>query len=240
VRAVNDFGAGPLSAPSNSVTPARPAAPTVTLTSPGSNATGVDPVGNITATFSSNVTGVTGAQFTLRLGTSATGTIVNRVVTYDAVNRVATLNPNATLAGNTTYTARLLPGIVDGTGQPLAPMTWSFATGAVNPPPTVAALTPAANAVGVPRAGNISMTFSEPVTGVTSTTVRLQRVSNGNFFGAVVSYNPVTGIAVLNPNVTLPAGIQFRVVVVGTAVTPLTDSGGAPIARTVWTFTTGP
>ena len=240
VRAVNDFGAGPLSAPSNSVTPARPAAPTVTLTSPGSNVTGADPVGNITATFSSNVTGVTGAQFTLRLGTSATGTIVSRVVTYDAVNRLATLNPNATLAGNTTYTARLLSSIVDGTGQPLAPMTWSFTTGAVNPPPTVAALTPAANAVGVPRAGNISMTFSEPVTGVTSTTVRLQRVSNGNFFGAVVSYNPVTGIAVLNPNVTLPAGIQFRVVVVGTAVTPLTDSGGAPIARTVWTFTTGP
>ncbi len=236
VRAVNELGAGALSDASNTVTPVAPAGTAVTL-SPATGATGVDPVGNITATFSAPVTGVTGPRFTLRLGSAANGALVGRTVTYDATTQVATLNPTNNLTANTTYTARLLPGIVDGAGQSVT-ATWSFTTGAGNAPPTVTALTPAAGAVGVPRAGNISMTFSELVTGVSTATVRLQRVSNGNFFTAVVTYDPVTGIAVLNPNATLPAGKLFRVLVGGTA-TPIRDSAGAPLAQTVWTFTTG-
>ena len=119
--------------------PAANVAPTVVARTPATGATGVAVGANVTATFSEAVTGVSGATFTLRLGTATTGTLVARTVTSTATT--ATLNPTANLAPNTVYTARLLTGITDTAGAPLAPVTWSFTTA------------PAATAPGAPTIG---------------------------------------------------------------------------------------
>jgi hypothetical protein len=50
-------------------------------------------------------------------------------VTYNAATRTATLNPNANLAANTTYTVRLANTIRDATGNALPTTSWTFRTG---------------------------------------------------------------------------------------------------------------
>jgi Bacterial Ig-like domain/Laminin G domain len=102
-------------------------APTVTSSSPAADATGVARGVSPTATFSEPVTGVDGATMTLRRGT-ATGPLVESVVTYDATTRRAVLNPNTRLAPNTRYVAALGPGVADLAGHPLAPVSWAFTT----------------------------------------------------------------------------------------------------------------
>jgi hypothetical protein len=104
--------------------------PVVTARSPAINATGVSRTANVTSTFSEAVQGVSGTTFTLR---NPAGTVITAVVSYNATTRVATLNPSATLAAGTKYTARLTGGttaIRDVAGNPLALTSWSFTTGA--------------------------------------------------------------------------------------------------------------
>ena len=108
-------------------------APVVVARTPGINATGVSRTANVTATFSENVTGISTATVTLRVGTLADGSLVPAVVSYNATTRVATLNPTATLAANTLYTVRLTGGsssIRDLADNPLLNTVWSFRTGA--------------------------------------------------------------------------------------------------------------
>ena len=105
----------------------------VVARTPGINATGVSRTANVTATFSENVTGISTATVTLRVGTLADGSLVPAVVSYNATTRVATLNPTATLAANTLYTVRLTGGsssIRDLADNPLLNTVWSFRTGA--------------------------------------------------------------------------------------------------------------
>ncbi|WP_364742849.1 Ig-like domain-containing protein [Arthrobacter sp. LAR12-1-1.1] len=88
---------------------------------------------NITATFSEAVAGTsTGNHFDLRNATT-NAMIPVEAFSYNAVTRVATLNPNDTLAANTKYTATLTNGlyggILDAGGNPLQTTRWSFTTG---------------------------------------------------------------------------------------------------------------
>jgi hypothetical protein len=136
VVATNSAGSSPASARSNAVVPFVPdtTAPTVTARTPAVNATGFSRTSNVTATFSEAVQGVSGSTVTLRNAT--TGASVATVVSYNATTRVATLNPNATLAARTRYTATLTGGataIRDTAGNALTatatqPLTWSFTT----------------------------------------------------------------------------------------------------------------
>jgi PKD repeat protein len=85
---------------------------------------------NITATFSEDVTGVSGSTFRL---TSAAGSLVAATLTYNATTHVATIDPVATLAANSTWRASLSGGataIRDLAGNPLATTSWTFTTGA--------------------------------------------------------------------------------------------------------------
>jgi methionine-rich copper-binding protein CopC len=108
-------------------------APTVTATSPASAATGVSRTANITATFSEAMDAATidGTTFELR---DPAGTLVPAVVSYNATNRRATLNPTPTLAALTTYTATVKggaadPRVKDAAGNALASSkVWSFTT----------------------------------------------------------------------------------------------------------------
>ena len=64
----------------------------------------------------------------------------------------------------------LADGITDPTGNPLAATTWTFTTEAG---PAITGRTPAVNATNVAANGNITVTFSKPVTGVNATTLRV-------------------------------------------------------------------
>ncbi|MEV1290056.1 peroxidase family protein [Micromonospora sp. NPDC049679] len=235
VAAVNGVGTGDFSALSNAVTPqADVVAPVLSARFPGINWTRVGVSANITGTFSENVQFVDGTTVTLR--ETATNAPVPSAVTYDAGTRVVTINPNVNLKADTRYTVSLSNGITDlATPAPnaLAPVSWSFLSG---PEPTITARTPAVGATAVPRANNITATFSEAVTGVSGTSVQLQRVTGGVLIPAVVSYNATTRVATLNPNANLAALTQYRVVL----TEGIRDVAGNPIQPTSWTFTTGP
>jgi hypothetical protein len=231
VRAVNSAGTGAASARSAAVTPRTEfVAPTITARSPGVNARVVSQTGNITATFSEAVTGVSTTTATLRQGTTA----VTAVVTYSATTRVATIDPTATLLADRTYTVTLTSGIRDVAGNALAASSWSFTTG---PRPVVTTRTPAANATGVSRTVNVTATFNEAVTGVSGTTVTL-RTSAGAAVTAVVSYNATTRVATLNPSATLAANTVYTATLTGGS-TAIRDIAGNALTTTTWNFTTG-
>jgi hypothetical protein len=101
--------------------------PTVVGRTPAVNATGVSRTANVTATISEAVSGVSGGTFALR--NAATGALVSYAVSYNATTRVATLNPNVTLAANTKYTVAMSASIKDAAANPLIGTSWSFTTG---------------------------------------------------------------------------------------------------------------
>jgi M6 family metalloprotease-like protein len=105
-------------------------APTVTARTPASGATAVSRTADITATFSETVSGVTGTTFVLK--NAGTGAVVAAVVSRSGTTNRWILNPNATLAAQTRYTAVVTGGssaIKDTAGNPLPSTSWSFTTG---------------------------------------------------------------------------------------------------------------
>ena len=101
-------------------------APTITLTIPAADLTGVVRNANIFAIFSEEMdpATITGVTFTLKQG----GTPVIGVVTYTGL--AATFNPTGDLAASTIYTAKVTVGAKDLSGNALvADKTWSFTTG---------------------------------------------------------------------------------------------------------------
>ncbi|MGL3807530.1 Ig-like domain-containing protein [Paeniglutamicibacter sp. R2-26] len=204
------------------------AVPTVTGRTPAANATNVSRTGNISATFSEAVTGANGTNIRL---TSPSGATVGAVVTYNSASRTATLNPSATLAANTRYTVRLSSGIRDAGGNSLAATTWSFTT---DPVPTIARQTPGANATSVSRSGNVTVQFSEAVSGVNSGSVRLT-TSSGSTVSAVVSYKASTRTATINPRSQLAANTRYTVKVSSS----IKDSRSNKLTAKSWNFRTG-
>jgi hypothetical protein len=107
--------------------------PTVTTSVPLNGATGVSRTANITASFNEAMTAasISTSSFELRGPGSA---LVAAVVSYNAATRVATLNPNPTLAALTTYTVTLKggatdPRIKDAAGNAMAAdRVWTFRT----------------------------------------------------------------------------------------------------------------
>jgi Ca2+-binding RTX toxin-like protein len=242
VAANNEVGASVFSADSNVVSVVVDnTAPTVTARTPGIGSVGAGVAGDVTVTFSEPMDPafVTAQSFRLRL-TSGGG--IPAVVTYDAASMTATLNPNATLAPGTSYTVNLQGsggvGLRDLAGNRLVNSSWAFTT---NARPTVNGRTPVANATGVSRGTNVTVTFSEAVTNVTGTTARLTRVSNGALVASVVTLSPNGLVLTINPNgngTALLANTQYRVTLSG-GNTGITDLAGVSLLATTWTFRTG-
>ncbi|HSN92346.1 MAG TPA: Ig-like domain-containing protein [Anaeromyxobacteraceae bacterium] len=114
--------------------PADVTPPTVTATSPGTDAAGVAIGASLTATFSEpmNAGTLSPSTFLLARGT----TPVAGSVSYDGGSRRATFAPGSPLAHSTTYTASLTAEATDVAGNPLVVHTWSFTTAAPPPPPS--------------------------------------------------------------------------------------------------------
>ncbi len=203
------------------------AGPSVTGRTPAVNATNVAANGNITATFSEPITGVNATTFRV---TNSAGTAVTAALSYNTATRTVTLNPNANLLTNSTYTVRLTNGITDLTDNPITATTWNFTTEAG---PSITGRTPAVNATNVSANGNITATFSEPITGVNANTFRVTN-SAGTAVTAALSYNTATRTVTLNPNANLLTNRTYTV----RLTNGITDLTGNPITATTWNFTT--
>src|SRR6185295_9541410 len=133
-------------------------APTVLSKTPAAGAPGVSTATTVTATFSEAIAAATVNTTTFELRNAA-NTLVASTVTYDVASRTATLRPNAVLAADAVYTARLHggatdPRIKDVAGNALAAdVSWSFTTAAPGSCPCSLWGTPV---VGVADAGDAS------------------------------------------------------------------------------------
>jgi hypothetical protein len=205
-------------------------APTLSAQTPTVNATNVPLANTITATFSEAVTGVSGTSFVL---TDPAGAVVPATVTYDAATRRATLDPTNPLLSSTKYTVSLKNTISDISNNLYAGTTWSF-TSADTTPPGLTARTPGVDATGASATGNITATFSEPVTGVSGTTFQLTNAA-GTAVAATVSYNATTRVATLDPTATLAANTTYTARLTGASIV---DSASNSLADTTWSFTT--
>ncbi|SDS37767.1 Fibronectin type III domain-containing protein [Friedmanniella luteola] len=231
VRAVNAVGTGAASARSATTTPRTEfVLPTLTARTPASGATAVSQTANLAVTFSEAVNGLSATTYTLRQGTTA----VPAVVSYSPTSRVATLDPGATLLGDRTYTVAV-SGVRDAAGNTIATTTWTFVTG---PAPVITATSPSAAATGVRRNANVTATFSETVTGVSTTSVRLTNAATGAVVAASVTFNPTTRVLTLDPAASLAAGTDYRVTVTG-GTGAVRDAAGNPLVTRTWTFRTG-
>jgi hypothetical protein len=100
---------------------------------PAAGATGISTATTVTATFSEAIAAATVNTGTFELRNAA-NVLVPAVVTYDVATRTATLRPNAVLAADAVFTARLRggttdPRIKDAAGNALAAdVLWTFTT----------------------------------------------------------------------------------------------------------------
>lgn len=109
--------------------------PTITARSPEAAATKVPVNANVTVTFSEDIneTTITSATFTLRA--DGAGSDVPAGVTYNALTKTATLNPNVDLAYEKLYTVTVSGSVADLSNNQLgSDQTWSFTTQPVLPP----------------------------------------------------------------------------------------------------------
>lgn len=113
-------------------------------------------------------------------------------------------------------------------------------------PPKVTSTVPKATAKGVAPGANITATFSEAMDASTinSSTFKLFKAGTTNLIPAVVTYNPTTNKAILNPNANLKLGTKYKAAVT-TGAKDLADnqldqdqdpSNG--LQQKGWTFTT--
>ena len=208
-------------------------APTVTGRTPAVNGLSVAVGANVTAQFSVPVTGYSSTTAQLK---TAAGKVVPAAVSYNGSTRTLTLNPTANLVADSRYTVTLTggpSGIRDGVDNPLATTTWSFTTGAA---PVVTARTPASGATGISVSSNVAVRFSEPVRGLSGSTVQL-RTPTGKAVPAVLSYNSSTRTLTLDPTTALARGTRYTVVLLG-GTSAIRDGVGNPLPTLTWVFRT--
>lgn len=210
------------------------APPLVTSKTPAAGAANVPVASDISATFSEAVSGVSGSSFTL---TPPVGPAVAATVSYDPTSRTATLNPGADLSYSTTYTAQLSGSIVDGAGNPLAPVSWTFSTAAPPPdttPPTVIARSPLSGATGVNPATNITVAFSEDMEPSSINAASATLSAGATSVAASVTYNPANRTLTLDPIADLSPSTNYTVQL----SSAIADLFGNALAPVTWSFAT--
>ena len=198
----------------------------MTSESPAASATDVSLSTPLTATFNEEVQSSTIA-FTL---TSSSGSSVAGTLAYNPTTVTATFTPNAALAYNTTYTAKV-SGAENSSGTAMsAPVSWSFTTDPTAP--AVTSESPASGATSVSISTMVTATFNEAVqAGTISLTLES---SSGTRAPATVTYNSSNHTATVTLTAALAANTKYTATVSG-ALDTLGDPMAAPFA---WSFTT--
>lgn len=208
-------------------------APTVTLTAPINNATGVAINTKVSATFSEAIHPLTinTTTFTLKQGTAP----VSGTVTYSGLTAVFT--PSINLSSSTIYNATITTVAKDLAGNALAVnKVWKFTTGAAadTTKPTVTLTVPINNATGVAINTSITATFSEAMDPLTITTATFTVKQGTTTVAGAVTYSGLT--AVFNPTGNLASSTIYN----ATVTTGVKDLAGNTLAvNKAWKFTTG-
>ena len=207
--------------------------PTVTLTNPLNNATGVAINQLIVSTFSESMaqTSITSTTYLLKQESAS----VSGTVTYTGT--AATFTPAANLEFNKIYTVTITTGAKDITGNALASnYIYSFTT--VDAPdiisPVINLTDPINNATDVARNKVVALTFSEAMAPLTINTSTFTLKQGATAVPGMVSYSGTT--ATFTPTNILEAGITYTAMLT-TAAKDL--AGNALAANKVWSFTTG-
>jgi subtilisin family serine protease len=211
-------------------------APGVKKRAPKANAKSVERTGDLTATFSKPVRGVSASTVVL---SNSAGSKVPAQVSYNSGTRTATLDPSSSLAADRAFTLTLVGGpsaIRDRYGTVLDTVEWSFTTG---PAPKVKSRAPAPASSGIKRGSNIAAVFTEPVRSVSGSTFLLKDSATGTRIAAKVYRKGTTNKWILNPESALAANTRYTVVVKGGPAN-IRDRAGNPLRTARWTFTTGP
>ncbi|HEY8699378.1 MAG TPA: Ig-like domain-containing protein [Arthrobacter sp.] len=98
--------------------------------------------------------------------------------------------------------------------------------------------TPGSDALLVRRGNNVTVTFSEAVQAVSTSTFTLRNAATGAVVAASVFRNGTTNQWVLDPQQILSAKTKYTVTVSGGAA-GIRDLAGNPLATAAWQFSTG-
>ncbi|NVB79170.1 MAG: Ig-like domain-containing protein [Kofleriaceae bacterium] len=203
--------------------------PSLTSMSPAPGATNVGVETPVVIGFSEHVFDITPASFTVQdLQGNSAGTI-----TYLAPALAKREGP---WQSNTTYRVTVTSAITDLRLNPLvgAPYVWAFTTGPDTVPPRILFQFPRVDALGMSVQTMVRVRFSEPVIGVSSESVFLER--DGAVVPSTVMYDSASNMLSLVPVGDLAPATAYVVTILPT----LTDLAGNPVVPGVmsWTFTT--
>lgn len=230
VQAENSTGASLQSARSVAVTPQ------AAVTAPGAPAIGTATAGNASAT-------VRWTAPTSNGGSAITGYLVQP---YNATTGAAV---GAARSAGATASSLNVTGLTNGTAynfdvravNAVGTSPASAKSNTVTPiagdtvAPTVTGRSPAVNATRVGLAANTTATFSEAVTGLSTTSFVLRNPA-GTVVPAAVTYNATSRVATLNPSANLAADTRYT----ASLTNAVTDAAGNRLAPLSWTFLTGP
>lgn len=207
-------------------------APSIIASVPDDRATEVPTNITLSLMFSEPVQGVSDSTFVLRR--RGVFDPIAATVRYDDAERTARLHPVEPLAENTSYIATIEPKVVDAGGNPIAGLSWEFTTVHDVAPPTGMIATPPNGATSVGVDAKILAAFSEPVTGITLSSL-LVTGPNGPVAGTL---GFITQTAMRFTPTALAPDTTYTV----TLTSAISDFAGNPLAGApvTSTFTTGP
>ena len=204
--------------------------PTVTSTSPISEATSVAINSKISASFSVSMDPSMITNFTLQQGTAN----VSGVTEYTGTT--ATFTPGANLTSNTVYTATITSGAKDLSGTSIVKdYIWSFTTSAIVDLtlPAVTLTDPANNATGVALNHLIVTTFSQPMDQSTINTLTYTLKQGSTSVSGAVTYTGTTA------TFTPASNLSSNQIYTATITTGAKDMAGNALASNrTFSFTT--
>jgi hypothetical protein len=102
--------------------------------------------------------------------------------------------------------------------------------------PRIKSRTPSSGATSVPTGASVKIVFSEPVKGVSGSTLRLKNLSTGLWVRAKVTYNASRRTATIDPAKSMFHGRRYAVVV----LRGIKDPSGNRLTPATWSFRTRP
>jgi hypothetical protein len=204
-------------------------APIVISTDPANNATNVDLLKTVTATFNTpmNPSTMIGANITIYHGTTPIG----GTVSYSG--STISFDPTSTLLSNTVYICTILNGAQSLAGTPMVSnYVWTFTTLSVVPP-TVISTDPVNNATNVDLQKTVTATFSMPMNASTINATTFTMKNGTISIGGTITYSGST--ASFDPLSMLLANTLYTCTVTNGAQNA---AGVTMVNDYVWTFTT--